>query len=140
MISITESDFYPMVLKEFNYDFGSVFIFEKCVVSEVNEGVDFTWDVHAKRIIDDVFGYLGTPDGATINFISNRINSYSVMASDWIRFFKNSYFLKSYIVVSDKTRLSNAIIEKLFFKGAIKHFKELDMAINFVENDMVEIN
>ncbi|MCL5129469.1 hypothetical protein [Algibacter sp. L4_22] len=140
MISIMDTDFYPEVLKEFNYSFGDVFVFDKFVVSEIRQGVDFSWDNHAKAVIDDVFGFLGTPDGATINLISNRINSYSVMASDWVKFFKNSYFLNSYIVVSDKARLSNATIEKLFFKGTIKHFSQLEMAINFVKNDMVEID
>ncbi|WP_147678620.1 hypothetical protein [Algibacter pacificus] len=138
MNSIVETSFYPQVLKEFNYPFGNVFIFDKFVLSEIDEGIDFGWD-NGRTIIQDVFGFLGTSNGATVNFISNRVNSYSVIATDWIKFFNNNYLLKSYIVVFDKSRFSNLEIEKLFFKGNIKHFTALDIAVNFVENDMVEM-
>ncbi|WP_405296392.1 hypothetical protein [Algibacter sp. Ld11] len=138
MVKIVDTIFYSRVLKELNYSFGDFYIFEKFIVSEIKEGVNFDYS-NARKIINDVCDFLGTQNGEKINFISNRVNSYSVVASDWLKFYKNSYRLKSYIVVSDSPRLSNSTIEKLFFKGTIKHFKELDVAINFVENDMIEI-
>lgn len=138
MISVTDSRFYPEVIKEFNYEFGNIFVFNQFVVTEINEGVNFEYR-HGLVIKDDIFILFNETNGKSLNFISNRINSYSVMASDWIKFFKEGYLLNSYIVVSDKSRFSNLAIEKLFFKHTIKHFTELEMAINFVENDMMKI-
>ncbi|MDN3666525.1 hypothetical protein ACFFU1_13480 [Algibacter miyuki] len=139
MISIIDTEFYSQVLKEFNYSFGNIFIFDQFVVSEVKHGVNFTWDEHAKPVIADVFGFLGSTNGGKINFISNRINSYSVMASDWVKFYNNKYFLKSYSVVSDKSRFSNASIEKLFFKDDIKHFDDLSIAVNFIKTNTLAV-
>ena len=138
MVRIVDTKFYTRVLKEFNYPFADIFIFEKFIVSEIKVGVNFDYK-NAQEIINDICDFLGTENGEQINYISNRVNSYSVMASDWAKFFRNSYSLKSYIIVSDKPKLSNIFIEKLFFKGKIRHFKELDVAINFIEKDMVEI-
>lgn len=137
MVQMKDTKFYPWVLKEFNYPFGDVFVFKKFIVSEINEGVNFDYD-KAEVVIKDICGFLGVKNGDKINYISNRVNSYSVTASDWIKFFKNSYLLKSYIVVSSKRRFANAIVEKLFFKDSIKHFKDLEVAISFIENNMVE--
>ena len=139
MISIADSRFYPEVIKEFNYEFGKVFVFDQFVVSEINQGIDFEYN-QAQSIIADVIGFFGETKGLSINYVSNRIHSYSVMASDWIRFFKDGYLLNSYIVVSDKKRFCNLAIEKLFFKHSIKQFSELEAAINFVKKDMIKIN
>ena len=139
MISISDSSFYPKVIKEFNYNFGNVFVFDKFVVSEINHGVNFDYS-HAQSIIEDVFILFNKTNGETINYISNRMNSYSVMASHWERFFNEGYLLNAYIVVSDKARFCNVSIEKLFFKRTITHFSELEMAINFVESEMVKMD
>jgi len=138
MVSIVETKFYSRVLKEFNYPFADIFVFDKFIVSEIKQGVNFDYN-NASEIIKDICSFLGSENGEDINYISNRVHSYSVTASDWVKFFKNNFSLKSYIVVSNKSKVSNIIIEKLFYKGNIKHFKELDMAINFVEIDMLKI-
>jgi len=139
MKSIRDTQFYSQVLKEFNYHFGDFFVFEKFVVSEIKEGVVCDYSC-AECIIVDLFRYLNTSDGASINFISNRVNSYSVMATDWLKFFEDGFSLNSYMVVSDKKRFSNAVIEKLFYKYPIKHFCEIGMAINFVKYDIMKID
>ncbi|MBQ0786771.1 MAG: hypothetical protein KBT69_04680 [Oceanihabitans sp.] len=116
MKSIKETDLYTEVLKEFNYAFGNVFLFEGYVVSEINEGIVFSWEIHAERITKDIASFLGT-DGSDIIYISNRVHSYSVMAADWSKFFKNSYNLQDYYVVGqEKSSLINTMFEKLFFK------------------------
>ena len=84
-------------------------------------------------MVEDVSCYLGTLGGDLI-YISNRINSYSVVAADWMKFFKNYYFLKGYYIVDDKKVSNiNLLIENLFFNGKIKRFDTLDEAVNFAE-------
>jgi len=139
MKRLRDSQFYSEVLREFNYEFGDIFVFEKFVVSEIKEGVIYDYNC-GQCIIIDLFRYLNTSDGASINVISNRVNSYSVMATDWLKFFEDGFSLNSYMVVSDKKRFSNAVIEKLFFKYPIKHFSEIEMAINFVKYDIMKID
>jgi hypothetical protein len=139
MISVKEKFLFNEVLKELNYSFGNIYIFEKFVVSEINEGVHFNWENHGKVIVDDVTFYLGN-NGDNINYISNRIHSYSVVASDWLKFFKHSYSLKSYLIVSnDKIGLLNSMIENLFFKSKIKRFESIEAASNWIKNDLVDI-
>ncbi|MFD1614987.1 hypothetical protein [Gelatiniphilus marinus] len=115
MISIKKTDLYSEVVKEFNYLFGSIFVFKGFVVSEINQGQIINWDNQAKLIAEDVTAFLGT-NGADVIYISNRINSYSVVALDWLKFFKHSYTLKGYCIVSQNKRgIINAKIEKLFY-------------------------
>ena len=129
MKSIKQTNLYSQVLKEFNYPFGDVFIFNNSVVSEIKPGVVFTWDNHAKLITEDVFNFLGT-DGSDLIYISNRIHSYSVMATDWLKFYKNNYALKGYYVVGyQKHSIVNTVFENLFFNSKIRKFESVEEAI-----------
>ena len=51
---------YDEVIKEINYNFGDVFIFDGFIISEVKEGISFSWQDHAKSITDDVFEFTKT--------------------------------------------------------------------------------
>ncbi|MDO7172693.1 hypothetical protein [Mariniflexile sp. AS56] len=138
MVSIKETIFYDDVIKELNYPFGDVFIFEGIVVSEIGEGVIFSWSKYGKLISEDIAMYLGTT-GKELIYISNRINSYSVLATDWLKYYKNNYCLKSYYVVSShRSGDLNYIIENLFFKDKIKRFTDLYVAMNWVKNGLLE--
>ena len=54
MLSLKETQFYTEVLKELNYPFADIYIFDGFVVSEIKEGIVFSWKDHAKRIVQDV--------------------------------------------------------------------------------------
>ncbi|MFD0989528.1 hypothetical protein ACFQ1R_05435 [Mariniflexile jejuense] len=139
MKSIKDIDLYNQVLKELNYSFGTVFIFDGFVVSEINRGVSFNWNQHAQVIVEDIACYLGT-DGSDLIYISNRINSYAVVASDWLKFFKNSYNLKGYFIVSESNiGILNSMIENLFFNDKIKRFNSIETAINCIKIGLIEI-
>jgi hypothetical protein len=139
VISIKQTGLYPEVLKEFNYSFGTVYVFNGFVVSEINQGVNFSWKNHAKVIIEDVSGYLGT-DGSDIVYISNRIHSYAVVALDWLKFFKNNYYLRGYYVVTASNfGHLNLLIEELFFKNKIKNFDSIYTAVNWAKQVNVEV-
>ncbi|MGB5417849.1 hypothetical protein [Algibacter sp.] len=139
MISVKETDLYKQVLKEFNYSFANVFVFKDFVISEIKEGLVFNWEDHGSKMIEDVSQFLNT-DGSNLIYISNRIHSYSVMPQDWVKFFKNSYNLKGYYVISDrKTSMLGFMIENLFFKNKIKRFSTIYEAINWLENGVNEV-
>lgn len=139
MKSIKEIDLHNTVLKELNYSFGTVFIFDGFVVSEINRGVNFNWNQHAQLIVEDIACYLGT-DGSDLIYISNRIHSYSVVASDWLKFFKNSYNLKGYFIISDSNvGILNSMIENLFFNNKIKRFNSIETALNWIKMGLIEI-
>ena len=139
MISIKQSHLNSEVLKELNYPFGDVFIFDGFVVSEIKDSINFSWSEHAQFIVSDVTCFLGT-DGRDLIYISNRINSYAVVAIDWLKFFKYQYSLKGYYIVSHgKLSRLNLMVEELFFKKKIKHFDSIHSAINWVANDGLEI-
>jgi len=62
------------------------------------------------------------------------------MAQDWVRFFKESYAVKGYYVVSDRrTSVLGFMIENLFFKNKIKKFTSLYEALNWVEKGFNEV-
>ncbi|MCD2259842.1 hypothetical protein [Psychroserpens luteolus] len=131
MISVKDSALYDNVLKEFNYDYGNVFVFDGYVISEIKQGITFTWDHHAKQIVEDVTSFLDT-DGNDIVYISHRIYSYAVKPNDWLNFFKHSYSLKGYGVVGyTQGSVLNTVIENLFFHKKIKRFNSLEAAVQW---------
>ncbi|NNK82782.1 MAG: hypothetical protein HKO92_06640 [Flavobacteriaceae bacterium] len=133
MISVKTSHFYLQVIKELHYPFGNVYVFNGFLVSEINEGVIFSWDEHGKRVAEDVSCYLGTL-GDNLIYISNRIHSYSVVASDWKKYYQNYKNLRGYYVVEEKKQGAlNSLVESLFFNGNIKRFNSLEEAFNFTQ-------
>ena len=82
MSSIKDSVFYSEVLKEVNYHFGDYYFFDGFIVSEIKEGVDFSWD-NAKTIIDEAADYYNT-SGNDIVYISNRIFKYKIQPVHWL--------------------------------------------------------
>lgn len=138
MASVRDTPFYNNVIKELKYPFATIFLFDGFIVSEINQGVVYSWDDHAELVSQDIANYYGT-DGQDLILISNRINSYSVVAADWLKFFKHNYKLKGYAVVGyNKASLLNTLIENLFFNDKIKKFNDLSTAINWVENSDLE--
>ena len=139
MISVKDSSFFKEVTKEFNYPFGNIYIFNGFVISEINKGVNFSWDNHGKLVVADVSSFLKS-SGHDLFLISNRINSYSVLAVDWLKYFKMSYSLKAYFIVSgNDVGTLNSSIEKLFFRKKIKHFKTLNEAVSFAKKNLIVI-
>ncbi|WP_400078053.1 hypothetical protein [Winogradskyella sp. R77965] len=140
MQSIKQTNLYGEVLKEMNYKFGNVFIFDGFVISEINEGVSFSWEAHAKPIVKDVTDFTEC-DGSNLVYLSHRIYSYSVVPTDWLKFFKNSFSLKGYGVIAyNGVSFVNTVIENLFFKKKIRRFTNIETAIDWAKSfELVEV-
>ncbi len=129
MRPLRETDYYKEAFQELNYPFGTFYLFESFVVAEIKKDVVFSWKAHAKPLVEELTN-LYEQKGHDIVYISNRINPYSVVPSDWIHFFRHSYGLKGYAVVDSKpVGKRNSILEKIFMRSHMKTFTNLENAI-----------
>lgn len=56
------------------------------------------------------------------------------MPADWLKFFKLSYTIRGYAVVSySKRDYLNALLEKMFMKTEVKRFSYLENAIEWAK-------
>lgn len=130
MSSIKDSVFYSEVLKELNYPFGDYYFFDGFIVSEIKEGVDFSWD-NAKTIIDEAADYYNT-SGNDIVYISNRIFKYKIQPVHWLRFSMYAFSLKAYAVVTtNEIAIRNAEFESTFIHSKFQIFNDIFEAIQW---------
>ncbi len=126
---VKDSPFYKEAIHELEYPFGNYYLFDTFIIAEIKEGIVFTWDHHAQKVVSDMSN-LYDQNGEDLVYISNRVHSYSVKPNDWIKFYKNNYRLKGYAVVSYSPKgFFGGIIEKLFVKNKIQTFDNLASAI-----------
>ena len=112
--------------------FGNFYIFDDYIISEINQGVHFNWEL-AEIVIEQVYEYYGSRD-IKVSYISNRVNSYSLYPQDWLRFYKERHHLEAFAIVAyNKIGLMNVILEKLFSQTRIRKFRDLDEAVSWVK-------
>lgn len=134
MQKLKDTSFYGEAINEITYSFGNYYLFDGFVVAEINEDVIFTWEQHGKIITNDLTDLYDT-NGNNVVLITNRINSYSVKPADWIHFFKHSYKLKGYAIVTySTTSYLNALLEKFFLNTRFKRFQSLSEAIAWAKS------
>lgn len=127
--TVREIDYFKNIREIRECDFGVFYFFDGLVISEIKEGVVFNWYM-AKKIIDIAYEIIGKDK--PIAYISNRINDYSVVPTDWLKFYKNRHKLEFYSVVAyNKGGLSSIVLEKMFFKNNIRQFSDLENAIKW---------
>ena len=127
--TVKEIDFFKNIREIRECDFGVFYFFDGLVISEINEGVVFNWSM-AKKIINIAYDIIGKDK--PIAYISNRINNYSVVPTDWLKFYKNRHQLEFYSVVAyNKGGLSSIVLEKMFFRKNIRQFSDLETAIKW---------
>ena len=138
MKSVRELEFFKNIREIREYEFGVFYFFDGLVISEMNEGETFDWSI-AEKIISAAYEILG--EDKPIAYISNRINNYSVVPTDWLKFYKNRHKLELYSIVAyNKNGLASIIIEKMFFKDSIRQFTDLESAISWSLAKIRDIN
>lgn len=129
MRSVREIDFFKNIREIREYEFGVFYFFDGLVISEIKEDVVFNWNM-AQKAIDAAYEIIGREK--PIAYISNRINNYSVVPTDWLKFFTNRHQLELYSVVAySKSGLASIILERMFFKNNIRQFSDLESAIKW---------
>jgi len=132
--SLKNSPYYCEAINEIVYDFGTFYMFETFIVAEINEGIVFTWEDQAEIASREILD-LYDSDGHDIIYISNRINNYAVMPSDWVKFFKNNFRMKGYAMVNyTKSGHVNSLLEKLFISHKSKRFNSLKDAVQWAKS------
>lgn len=129
MKKVREITFFKNIKEIREYQFGTFYFFEGLVISEVNEDVTFGYDMAQKAIdaAQEVFG-----EDMPIAYISNRVNTYHVVPTDWAKFYSNRNQLSFYSVVGNtKGSFASLVMERMFFKNSIKQFTDLEEAINW---------
>ncbi len=109
------------------FEFGVFYFFDGLVISEMKKGVVFKWEMAVKVIkaAQEVFG-----QNKPLAYISNRVNSYTVVPTEWLKFYTNRHKLEYYSVVgSTEGSLASIVLERMFFRESLKQFKDLEDAI-----------
>ncbi|MGJ8683244.1 MAG: hypothetical protein ACSHWW_01385 [Nonlabens sp.] len=139
MSTIRESIFYSEVIKEMNLPYGDFYFFEGFIVSEIFEGVNFTWE-EAKPVIYEASSFYKHLNGELI-YISNRINKYSVKPIDWLNFATYSFTLKGYGVINySNTGTLNSKLEAMFVKSKFKTFTSIMDALQWAARLTNDVN
>ncbi|WP_299130525.1 hypothetical protein [uncultured Winogradskyella sp.] len=137
MQSIRHTNYSDKIIRTFNYDFADVFLFDRYIVSEVKTGITFSWDNHAKVIVEDITKYTES-NGEDLIYLSHRIYSYSVQPMDWLKFYRNRFNLKGYGVIGyNSNSFMNTVIENLFFTNNSVRFRDLDTANQWATNKIL---
>ena len=126
---VKDSSFYHDAIQILEYPWGDYYMFSTYIVSEIKEGVVYTWDDHAAPVVKEL-SELYDQKGENLVLIANRVHSYSVKPSDWIKFFKSDYKLKGYAIVTySRKGFITSLIEKLFMRSTFQSFDNLEEAI-----------
>jgi len=114
------------------YHFCTIEVYNDYIVVVMNEGITVS-PKYNEQLVNISQKYF---KGKTFGYITNRIHSYSVDPSIYIQTSKIKN-LAAFAIVSDKEiSMSNAQIEKLFFKKPFQHFTNLEEAINWIKNSV----
>ncbi|HEX9825026.1 MAG TPA: hypothetical protein VGA80_00375 [Flavobacteriaceae bacterium] len=112
--------------------FGNFYLCDKFYISEFNEGVHCDWEM-VQDVVEEIIGL--RENNASLGYISNRINSYSMDPQIWVKVHEEyDYIIACAIVSYNNMTFMNASLEKAFFKKSIKRCLSLDEAIEWVIN------
>lgn len=132
MKKLRDTPYYHKAIHERNYSFGDFYLFDTFVVGEIHEDEIFSWTNHGQQIAEELSN-LYDNNGKDIVYISNRVHDYSVVPTDWKKFYKFSYNLKAYGIISyTKTGFFNAMLERMFVNTKLRWFNSLEDAIGWV--------
>lgn len=127
MKRVKDVPYFKKIREVREFEFGVFYYFEGLVISEMKEGVVFEWSMAEKAVkaAKEIFG-----EHKPIAYISNRINSYTVIPTEWLKFYKNRHQLSYYSVVgSTQGSFASIVLEKMFFKESLRQFNDLEAAI-----------
>lgn len=112
--------------------FGKFYLCDNFFISELNEGIHFSWD-KIEEVMSELIKHYGK--NKRLGYIPNRVNSYSVNPHYWNKVDKKyNRIVASAIVVYSSMTMMNATFEKRFFKKSMKRCESLKEAIEWIKN------
>ena len=131
-MKIEDSEHIKREHKKVELPFGTFYFFNDFLLSELNQGIHFSWD-KVKLIADLASEFYGEKN--PVVYISNRVNSYSIEPQSWLKFDKKYNFFKASAIIAYDTKGGlSVVLEKLFSKKRIQKFNDLDTAIDWALN------
>ncbi|MDO5980699.1 hypothetical protein [Flavivirga spongiicola] len=109
--------------------FGNFYFCEKFFIAELHTGVHFDWP-KIEVLANEIIAFYGK--NVKLDYISNRVNSYSIDPQNWIKIEKYNVIMRSAIVCYNHMMYMNASLEKRFSKGKIYPCLSLNEAIEWV--------
>ncbi|MGB3606307.1 MAG: hypothetical protein WA775_11090 [Psychroserpens sp.] len=132
-MSIRDNPAFKNLIYKKTVELGDLYFFEKMVVSELHEGVHVNFENFSEARIEIEHFYGQRHFG----FIANRIQPYSITLTDanlYNDIFKN---LRAYATVTYTELASKVVeVENYFFKFNKRNFKDLDEAIDWVQEEL----
>ena len=119
-----------------NLSFGDIFLFERYLIVEFNEGVIHNTELNETIIAITEAHFGDKPFG----YIANRVNSHSV---DPIVYHQSGkiHNLKAIAIISFNLRnMATAALEKTFFCKPFRIFENLDMACDWIDQVVIPNN
>lgn len=129
---VKESILYKKIKSHQRVELGELFFFETYFIAEFNEGVNIDFDnfEECEALIKEHF------KDKDFGFISNRVNSYSIVLTDAPLFNKTFHNLKAYATVTYSIFAEKVFeVEKHFFKFNKRNFNNLMDAVAWVQNN-----
>ena len=129
MKRVKDLPYFKKIREVREFEFGVFYYFDGLVISEIQEGVCFDCNLAkgAVAAAKEIFG-----EETPIAYISNRINSYTVVPTEWLKFYKNRHQLSYYSVVgSTQGSFASIVLEKMFFKESLRQFNDLEAAVTW---------
>ncbi len=128
-----ENSTYSSTLKYYKLEmpFGNFYFCEKLIISELHAGLHLDWS-KIEILVKEIIEFYGKD--AKLDFISNRVNSYSIDPQNWIKIEQYNIIKRSAIVYYNHMMYMNATLEKRFSKIKIHPCLSLDEAMDWVLN------
>jgi hypothetical protein len=111
--------------------FCELFIHKNMVISEINEGV-----IVGKNRVMEIIDAISTRcnDLKKVDYISNRINSYSVKPMEYAELsMENPFFGSFSVIIYNKLGETNLTFERMFLKREINRYDTLQEALFHIE-------
>jgi hypothetical protein len=131
-MNVEDSKYIKRDHKKAEFPFGTFYFFDEFLLSELKQGIHFSWD-KVKKVSNLASKYYGKDN--KVVYISNRVNSYSIEPQSWLKFDKEYNFFKASAIIAYDTKGGNSVVlEKLFSQKKIQIFNDLDSAIEWALN------
>lgn len=119
------------LIKRHDLEVGSFYFYKNHIVSEVNEGIAFSFE-KAYQVLELGKAYYGST--TPFVYISNRVNSYSFNPTAHFKTQAMFPNLKGYAVVTyDEMNQEIAVMEQTFLNKPVAIFHKLEEALKWVE-------
>ncbi len=131
MSQITNED---TLVKSYTLTVGKALFYKNYLVIEVAEGAFFDFEKAKELSLLTKLHFKNEPFG----YISNRIHSYSLQPTDYMRIKEVFPNIKVFAVVTySKMQKASISVENMFFTEGIKTFTNLEMAKKWVKDQLI---